>query len=62
MDYKEMWIEQISWLEKSIDYLLSLKEGRIGEEKQRIINKVDGMKTALKHMKESEKIYAISQE
>lgn len=57
-----MWYEQVSWLEKSIDYLQSLKEGRKGEEKERIKNKLDGMKTALQHMKESEKNYAISQE
>lgn len=57
MTFKELWEEHKQWLENSVTYLKERQDVTIGNEKERIKNKLDGMNVALHHMNESEKIY-----
>jgi hypothetical protein len=66
MTYKEVWNEMKTWLENGQEYLegrhqdLSVRsDGWAVLEAKRIEGKLDGLKTCLNHMKESEKIYEL---
>lgn len=62
MDYKEAWEDMRRWLNQGIEYL----DGREKELRQegediyahiRVSGKLNGLKTSLYHMDETEKIY-----
>lgn len=64
MDYKEHWDEMKTWLLKSIHYLTLRHEHLTGlsgsdtkEEQTRVRAKLEGLRTAFEHMKQTEKIY-----
>lgn len=66
MDYKEAWEDMRRWLNQGIDYVDGyqkelLEEGKNVHEHIRIRGKLDGMKTCLSHMDETEKIYGGNQ-
>lgn len=66
MDYEQSWNDMKRWLESGIKYLESRQEELNGkahqvysyQEQHRIKGKLEGMKTSLHHMSESEKIYS----
>lgn len=57
MDYREMWIEEKVWLVSSIRHIEGLILSVSEKERMRLLGKLDGLKTALGHMNDSERLY-----
>lgn len=55
-NYKDMWDEEKHWLNKSINYLKTIAESATNEERIRLFGKLDGFKTLLQHMNDSERL------
>lgn len=68
MDYKEAWDDMYRWLKQGKEYLekreteLSMVEGPyFALEEKRTSGKLDGIKTCMNHMEESEKLYHLGE-
>lgn len=56
MNYKEMWTEERIWLNRSIGYLEQLILGASNNERMRLLGKLEGFKTVLGHMNDTERL------
>lgn len=69
MTYEESWEEMKRWLENGRDYLeqrctevsILMNDPYWDLELKRLQGKLDGIKTCLNHMNESEKIYKLKE-